>query len=191
MSKIVRVYPAYIKGEPSEVLEIDKAFHDIWAKLRCSRTDAINEIFQEGLKVVAEREDLGHSTKRAIEIYEKWRQVNLELAEKAKIEFIYEHSTLDGFREWCQKVGINDAEFLNDYMINLPSAGAKSKIIGDWIEYALADGKEHSVDDIRSEAMMEGVVSDDGDWNLMKNIASQKGYSGNAKRGYWKRVRVS
>ena len=187
MADMLRVYPAYIKGEPEKVLSTDQTFIQIWAALSCSRTDAINRIFEEGLAKLADSSELeGRIDGKSLAIFRKWQEIQTKISEKSQLELIYEHSALDEFQTFCDKHEIDHEDFLRVYRLDLPTSRAKSKVMEDWIRYMLSDGDERSVQDIKYAAEIEGVATNDDDWNLMKNIASQKGYSGNAKRGYWK-----
>jgi len=189
MTKILRVYPAYIKDEPEIVLKTDQTFIEVWAALGKSRTEAINEIFTAGLDRLAESKELeGKIDKRGLAIFRKWQKLRVKIIEKEQLEFIYEQSTLEEFKQFCEENEIDHESFLKDYQLHLPTPRAKSKIMEDWIGYMLAENVEVEVDEIRQAAEMEGVITNEDDWNLMKNIASRKGYSGNAKRGYWKLV---
>lgn len=189
MTKILRVYPAYIKDEPEVVLKTDQTFIEVWAALGKSRTETINDIFTVGLEQLAKSKKLeGKIDKRGLAIFRKWQKLRVRIIEKEQLEFIYEQSTLEEFKQFCEENEIDHESFLEDYQLRLPTPRAKSKIMEDWIGYMLAGDMEVEVDSIRQAAEVKGIVANEDDWNLMKNIASRKGYSGNARRGYWKLV---
>lgn len=189
MVEILRVYPAYIKGTPDKVLPFEEKFIRVWAALGGSRTEVINSAFTKGLEVLAESEELeGKLDKRSFAISRKWLEKQARVIEKEQLEYIYEQSTLEEFKQFCEENEIDHESFLKDYQLHLPTPRAKSKIMEDWVSYMLAGNAEVEVDEIRQAAEMEGVITNEDDWNLMKNIASRKGYSGNARRGYWKLV---
>lgn len=187
MTKILRVYPAYIKDEPEVVLKTDQTFIEVWAALGTSRTEAINHIFTVGLEQLAGSKELeGKIDKRGLAIFRKWQKLRVRVIEKEQLEFIYEQSTPEEFKQFCEENEVDHESFLKDYQLRLPTPKAKSKVMEEWIGYTLAGDVEVEVGSIRQAAEMEGVVSSEDDWNLMKNIASRKGYSSNARRGYWK-----
>jgi len=189
MAEMLRVYPAYIKGGPEEVLATDEKFIKVWAALGDSRTKAINRIFREGLNLLANSKELeGKIDKRAFAISRKWLEKQARVIEKGQLEYIYEQSTLEEFKQFCEENEIDHESFLENYQLQLPTPRAKSKVMEDWIGYTLAGGMEVEVDSIRQAAEVKGIVTSEDDWNLMKNIASRKGYSGNARRGYWKLI---
>lgn len=189
MAEMLRVYPAYIKGTPDKVLPLEEKFIRVWAALGGSRTDVINSAFTEGLELLANSEKLeGKLDKRGFAISRKWLEKQVKVIEKEQLEYIYEQSTLEEFKQFCEKNEIDHESFLEDYQLHLPTVRAKSKVMEDWIGYMLASDVEVEVDSIRQAAEVKGIVANEDDWNLMKNIASRKGYSGNARRGYWKLI---
>jgi hypothetical protein len=186
MSDSVRVYPAYMRGTKEELITIELEFGKMWAALKCSRTDAINEIFLAGMKALPEREDLADKVdNKAISVYLKWREVVAGESTQTMLEQIYEAMELEEFREFCDHNSIDHERFLKAYMMNPPTTQAKSKTMESWLNYILGDGEEYEASDVRSAAEIEQVVHNDSDWNLMKNVASRMGYSSGGRRGYW------
>lgn len=184
-----RVYPAYVKGEPEEIFAIEKMFIEVWAALGISKTKTINRAFSEGLRVLADSKELeGKIDSRSLAIFKKWQEIQAKISERSQLELIYEHTDPQEFQEFCNKNDIDYEAFLQRYRLDLPSNKAKSKVLDDWIRYYLADGNEADVHDIRDMAETEGIIASEDDWNLMKNIASRNGYSGSARRGYWKLI---
>lgn len=186
MSDSVYVYPAYIRGTKEELVVVELEFGRIWSALKCSRTDAINEVFLAGMVALPERKDLaGKVDNQAIAIYSKWREVVSGESKQTMLEQIYEAMDLQEFREFCEQYGVDHEQFLKAYMMSPPTTQAKSKTMENWLKYILGDGEEYQIVDVRAAAEIEEVVQNDSDWNLMKNVASRMGYSSGGKRGYW------
>ena len=190
MSEMLKVYPAYIKGPPEEVAPLDETFLKVWAAMGCSRTKAINDIFRAGLTTVLDKNEELKSTVdvSALAIIKKWQEKVASVGRKEQLEYIYEHSTLDEFVEFCEENKIDHEGFLEEYRITVMATRTKSDVIAHWLKYTLADGEEYSAEDIREAAEIEGVVENDMDWSLVKNIASKEGYSSGGKRGYWRKL---
>lgn len=189
-ARVLRVYPAYIDGSPSEVMPIDKQFLEVWAALGCSRTAAINKVFIAGLEAMGQSKALeGKVDQRAWAIHRKWQETMVMETQWSQLEYIYSKLGLDKFREWCDQNGIDHATFLDDYEMRVPdSTSSRSEAIGQWLDRLLASGEEYKVEDIREAAELDGIVRNghaDDDWSLLKYVASKKGYSG-GRRGYWK-----
>lgn len=186
MSDSVYVYPAYIRGTKEELVTIELEFGKLWVALKCSRSDAINEIFLAGMEALPKREDLADKVdNRAIAIYSKWRKIVSSDSTQTMLEQIYETMELNEFREFCEQSNVDHERFLKAYMMNPPTTQAKSKTMESWLNYILGNGEEYQIADVRDAAEIEQIVQDDSDWNLMKNVASRMGYSSGGKRGYW------
>jgi len=190
MSEMLKVYPAYIKGPPEEVLPTEETFVKIWAAMGCSRTKAINEIFEAGLDAVLDKNEELKSVvdSSAMAIKKKWQEKIAAVSRQGQLEYIYEHSTLDEFIGFCTENGIDHEAFLEGYRIDTAETKTKSENMTSWLKYILADGEEYSVGDIKESAEIDKVVNNDSDWRLMKSVASQKGYSSGGRRGYWRKL---
>lgn len=187
MPQVHKVYPAFIKGSSEEVMAFDEQFLTIWAALGCSKTKAINQVFQAGLEAIVQLDEFeGQVDKTGFNIYRKIREINSRRTLKGNLEFLYEHLPLDEFRQFCTTNDIDADHFLKMYRAAPPSPDAKGKIINDWLQEHLADHNEHAITDIQKAIMEQDIIVSKDDWNYVKNIASREGYSSNAKRGYWK-----
>jgi len=194
MPKMSRTFPVYISGEPEEVSSTEQRFTRVWAAIGKSKTGAIREIFYKGLDAyeeeLSDKGELKDDDKQSLVIGKKWYEITKKVADKGRLEYLYEHMPLEEFIEFCSENSIDYETFLHSYRFSTAGGASKSKSMSDWLAYTLMDGEEKSVQEIREAAETEAVVSTDNDWNLMKYVASQKGYSG-GRRGYWRKLEVS
>ena len=194
--KVSRTFPVYVSGEPEEVGEVEGRFMKVWAALGKSKTETIVSIFSKGLealwKELTERGELKESSddKQSQAISKKWYEITQKVAGKERLEYLYERMPLEEFIEFCSENSIDYETFLHDYRFSTAGGASKSKSMSDWLAYTLADGEERSVYEVREAAEAERLVSSDRDWNLMKYVASQAGYS-SGRRGYWRKLEVS
>lgn len=115
-------------------------------------------------------------------------------AEREALIQIYEERGLDEFVTWCNQGGIGWEEWLAEYATGLFSQEKErpwANKAREWLEEFLGDGRPHHIDEVKKEAVMEGVIDDtddgtiDRDWHKLKVVASRAGYSGRGSRGFW------
>lgn len=186
MAKSYKVYPAYIKGSREEVAAIEDKFVRIWARLKTSRTGAINEVFLAGLEALQDAGDRTAMDKLAVHV----QGVRAQKATTAMLEELYENLPFEKFVEVCGEIGVDPHEFSQTYTISLPTVSSKRVAMERWLKKYLSDGLVRSVDSVKKAAQDAGVVESETDWNTLTVYASTLGYSGNAPRGYWRMKKV-
>jgi len=190
MAQVIRVYPVYSRGSPDEVLELETQFIKVWAALGTSKTGAINHIWFAGLKAVSD--ELGDKVDgKTIAIITKLEALRRQAdsSDQELLAELYERMGLADFGEFCEAHEIDYEEFLRTYAIKSPTPATKTQAMLEWLKELLANGEEYEVGDIKAAAEIEGIIRDEQDWSLMKNVASREGYSSAAGRGFWRSIK--
>ena len=198
-----RRYYAYFKFDSSDVALFEKRL-----------VDALNFVAKEGerSRAAMSTNDFGLLIEKGIDAIEEEAGANLEetsmqlIAKKLAVlredkaimnalAEIYEHEGLDAFVEWCENNGIkNWASAMETYNEGIFAKKAQrpwSEQAHDWLAEFLGDGKPHHIDEVKEEALRDGVLDEesdetiDRDWHKLKVVASRKGYSARGARGWW------
>ena len=193
-----RRYTAHLRGEPSEIMAIDKLISELMNTMNVSITDAVVYLLRSGMEVATEQVE-NDEIREGIESSLRYAKVRRELesikAEKTKIGGLAKGLTEEEVLKAGKQAGMKPKEIrglVEDCEKNF-SSGSFYGEIQDWLDKVLKQ-KPVEVDTIKEWAARDNLLpGKEGDkeykaaWNRLKSTASACGYSG-GRRGEWQRI---
>jgi hypothetical protein len=106
--------------------------------------------------------------------------------EKRLLARLYEKKGLDNFVEYCKQEGIEWEPFLMEYDLERATSSTRSQRIRRFLDISFRDVSERSASELKEIAERDGIINCDEDWNLMKVVAHNDGYT-TGTPGKWRK----
>lgn len=188
-----RVYTAFVRKEPSEIMAIEELIANIQNVNSVSRSRAIYLVFNAGLHAMSEDPTYACPTLTEYVLHaEMYSIAKARAARKKQFATIYEELGPIEIQEMAAERGVDVERFLDDYRLTTqPVAPSLFERMKRFIVTYLGDGLEHGLGDVVGAAVQAGVLPDkdstlyERDYQTFKQAAAELRVSAGGRRGYW------
>ena len=197
MAEWYRNFAAHIRGEPDEIIAIERMIVRLINEHNLSRDEAIQRIFLAGIDHLLTEPTMDDPViRRSRVIARQVEELTAQKTDSQRLTYIYEQLGLDAFVTWCTEQGIDPQPTIQQYSVATDSftpqrqSWTESTLV--WLRRMLSDGQSHAVEEILQAAARDGILPDilvdeagyKRSESSLRAIASMHHFSG-GKRGQW------
>ena len=159
-----------------------------------NKSEAFFEVFHVGAYALLKEKNQKQGENSIItKAHSYLRDVREMKAEKEVFDELLHELSFDEFVDWAEEVGFDWNSFLEEKKSKNQSKSNWADRARFWLIQKLGDGEPHHTNQIKSDAIEDGIISDSTpesfrkDWDKLRHLASHDGFTTNEK-GIWQKT---